>query len=666
MKRFYILVISLFTATLALADNTKYVNVFMGTAGDHGQVSPGACVPLGAVTVCPDCIPPRHAGYDYEIPAVSGISVNRISGTGGNGVGGNLSVRPALPSASLNIVKGTEEARPGYYECAFDNGSTARLTATRDMAVEQYWLDDEQVLFVDFLSSIEPRRVSCAYWMYDSNTIKGWVKAPSLVCRGSYKLYFTLKTDKPFTLKESSDTKALLKFKENWVQVRIAVSAVDNKSADEIIASNQKRSFGDIRNEAHKLWQEKLDRVSVSGADREAKELFYTSLYLLYHSPLYATSPDGRFYGTDGNLHCTLPEHTYYSGWSIWDTFRTKFPMLTVLDPAASRDISYSLSNLYLCGKKNWATPHESGPTVRTEHALVVMLDNYRKGLATHGDLSRGYPGMVKEAEKDYLLKQPDQRLESAYDYWALAQIAEIVGKPEDAAKYAEMGEKLFLDTWRKDFMNIDSSYSLMKGNGLYQGTRWQYRWMCAEYLDKVIELKGEDVLRAELEEFFAKLLFNQGNEPDIQTPFLFNRFGAPDKTCEIVRNYLTDEKMVHIYGGNAEYPEPFVGRAFRNAVDGYAPEMDEDDGTMSAWYMFCQMGFYPLCPGVADYDLFSPQFDKVVIKLDGGKKAEIRTRGRKSYGDVIRGIKLDGKPLAERRITHDFFVKGGVLEFEY
>ena len=42
----------------------------------------------------------------------------------------------------------------------------------------------------------------------------------------------------------------------------------------------------------------------------------------------------------------------------------------------------------------------------------------------------------------------------------------------------------------------------------------------------------------------------------------------------------LTDDTMVHRYGGNAEYPEPFVGRAFRNRTDGYAPEMDEDDGT--------------------------------------------------------------------------------------
>ena len=56
--------------TGAGADNVRYVNLFMGTAGDHGQVTPAAQLPFGLVSVCPDSTPGWHAGYDYEVPAV--------------------------------------------------------------------------------------------------------------------------------------------------------------------------------------------------------------------------------------------------------------------------------------------------------------------------------------------------------------------------------------------------------------------------------------------------------------------------------------------------------------------------------------------------------------------------------------------------------------------
>ena len=50
--------------------------------------------------------------------------------------------------------------------------------------------------------------------------------------------------------------------------------------------------------------------------------------------------------------------------------------------------------------------------------------------------------------------------------------------------------------------------------------------------------------------------------------------------------------------------------------MDGYAPEMDEDDGTMSAWYIFSQIGLYPVCVGTDRYELFTPLFDRVTLHL--------------------------------------------------
>ena len=124
--------------TPSVAQNTKYVNLFIGTSGDNGQVAPGAAAPFGMVCVCPDNDPRSHAGYDYAVTKVSGISVNRLSGVGCSGGGGNLRIRPVAPSQELHIKKSREKATPGYYSTAFTNGIKTELTATNAMAVERY------------------------------------------------------------------------------------------------------------------------------------------------------------------------------------------------------------------------------------------------------------------------------------------------------------------------------------------------------------------------------------------------------------------------------------------------------------------------------------------------------------------------------------------------
>ncbi|MBQ3659035.1 MAG: glycoside hydrolase family 92 protein, partial [Bacteroidales bacterium] len=162
-------------------------------------------------------------------------------------------------------------------------------------------------------------------------------------------------------------------------------------------------------------------------------------------------------------------------------------------------------------------------------------------------------------------------------------------------------------------------------------------------------------------DEFFARHLFNQGNEPDIHTPFMFHMFGHPEKTDSLVQALLTDDNMIHLYGGNAEFPEPFVGRAFRNRPDGYAPEMDEDDGTMSAWYMFAQMGFYPTCPGKAEYQFFSPLFSRITLHLNGHDVKLVR----RCAPGKMKKVTVDGQLLTDFTITHNQLCTANKIEIE-
>ena len=645
----------------------EYVNLFMGTAGDNGQVTPAAAAPFSMLAVGPDCTPRQHSGYDFLVPDISGISINRPSGVGCSGGGGNIRILPALPSAKLKLDKDTEKACPGYYSVTLDNGVSCEFTTTGNVALERYVYPSgmKPVMTVDFASCLiggaEAEIVSVG-----ATTISGWLTSKNLCSHGLYKLWFDFSTTLPFSVAERKGAKVVLDFKgasKPDVEVRIAVSPVSALASAALLKETASKTFDDVRSATLSDWNRQLSIMQPEGGSADDKAIFYTSLYRAFLSPADVTSPDGSYVGTDGVVYDAAGRRVYGS-WSLWDTFRTKFPLLVVTHPERMSDICQSLVHLYRTGKKNWSTKREPTINVRTEHAVILLLDAWRKGI-TDFDLKPGYAGMKKEAaELEY--NSPDHSLESVYDLWALSQLADIIGETADGKRYAAHADSVFEQTWKKEFMTITPEFKVMKNNGLYQGSRWQYRWAAPQYVDRMIEWVGRDTLCAQLSYFFDNNMYNQGNEPDIHVPFLFNRFGAPERSQDIVRRLLTDDNMIHVYGGNGEYPVPYVGRAFKNDPVGYSPEMDEDDGAMSAWYVFSASGFYPMLVGSDVYELVSPIFDKVTVNLSNGKKFVIDTKGRKRPDAPVKYVKLNGKKLPDMQLHHADIVKGGRLTFCY
>lgn len=645
----------------------EYVNLFMGTAGDNGQVTPCAAAPFGMLSVGPDSNPRQHSGYDYNVTDISGFSINRPSGVGCGGAGGNISIVPAAQGSKLKIEKASEKALPGYYSVKLDNGVDCSFTTTGNVALERYVYPagKNPVMNIDFASSLIEGSIADIHIVSD-RMISGWLMSKNVCSNGHYRLWFSFSTDSPFAVEAQDGAKVELSFADatdRAVEVRIAVSPVSAEAAATLLSQCATKSFDDVRASTLADWNRELSIFDVEGATADDRTIFYTSLYRALLSPADVTSPDGRYLGSDGVVYDAAGRRSYGS-WSLWDTFRTKFPLLVVTHPDRMSDMCQSLVNLYRTGKKNWSTESEPTINVRTEHAVILLLDAYRKGL-TDFDLRPGYEGMKQEAA-ELSFDTPDHRLESVYDLWALAQLAEIVGETADASRYGAMADSLFEATWKTEFMNVTPEFAVMKNNGLYQGSRWQYRWATPQYVDKMIEWVGTDSLCSQLSYFFDNNLYNQGNEPDIHVPYLFNRFGAPERTQDIVRRLLTDGEMKHVYGGQGEYPEPYVGRAYKNAPEGYSPEMDEDDGAMSAWYIFSASGLYPMLVGSDVYELTSPIFDRVTIRLQNGREFVIETKGRTAPDAVVRRVELNGRELPDMQLRHRDLAAGGTLTFIY
>ena len=85
----------------------------------------------------------------------------------------------------------------------------------------------------------------------------------------------------------------------------------------------------------------------------------------------------------------------------------------------------------------------------------------------------------------------------------------------------------------------------------------------------------------------------------------------------------------------------------------------------MSSWYVFNAMGFYTVTPGVGQYVLGSPLFDRVTIRLENGRKFVITADGNAPDRPYIRSATLNGAPWTKNWFDHETLMAGGELRLE-
>jgi putative alpha-1,2-mannosidase len=206
-----------------------------------------------------------------------------------------------------------------------------------------------------------------------------------------------------------------------------------------------------------------------------------------------------------------------------------------------------------------------------------------------------------------------------------------------------------------KDPKVVDDDY-------LYEGTMWQYRWTVPYDLPGQTVLIGGRERSAELlKALFDDSLFTIANEPDINYPYLFDYLGQPWLTQFYVHRILLDP-MTNIYGSHDYYSTPVVQKAFRATPDGLLPEMDDDGGTMSAWFVLSSAGIYPLTIGEPFYFLTAPIFQHVVFRLSNGKTFEIDVDGNPARNCYIQSATLNGRKMTRAWLREKEIRAGGKL----
>ncbi|WP_205945595.1 glycoside hydrolase domain-containing protein [Pedobacter frigiditerrae] len=635
----------------------KLVNVFLGSSGDHGQLSPAASSPFGMMSIGPQTYPNLHAGYEHNAKLFLGFTHNRFEGVGCTGSGGLLLIKPFLGDEKDELIKTVEDASPGYYHVGFENKIDVKLTAGNKSGIHKYLFPKgKKGVYIDFSHALSRGFVAEEHTV-NNKGIEGWIEARTTCSEGKYKVYYQIYFGKKITVKSINEHKLNVFFDENETEeeIRIGFSAVNHDYA--VINANN-LWFDRLKQKSQNEWNEKLSTIKAEG-DITSQKLFYSLLYRTMQSPYLISEADGSYKTSNGTTNQS--KEAYYNGWAVWDNYRTQLPLLSIIQPKAFQDMTSSIASLYLSGKKDYATQKEPSNTVRTEHAIVVLLDAYRKGYKV--DFAKIADSLVSEINRlDF--SKPDKALEASYDVWALAQIFNHLKQPELYKKYLEKAAD-YKKYWNKDFKDIDKNdVDRMQARGLYQGTIWQYRWFVPFDVKGLIELCGGDEnYLAQLTKFYKGDFYNHANEPDLQVPLMFNMTKQPWVSQKWMHQLAADTVVQYYFNDNSRGIDPFVDRIYKNEPKAYIRTMDDDAGAMSAWYVFTASGFSPACVGLPIYYLNVPLFKTLTYNLPAGKQFIITVNDFTKDNIYINQVKLNGKLIDRNWISQDEIMAGGVLE---
>ena len=188
--------------------------------------------------------------------------------------------------------------------------------------------------------------------------------------------------------------------------------------------------------------------------------------------------------------------------------------------------------------------------------------------------------------------------------------------------------------------------------NGFQEGNAAQYTWMVPFDMAGLVNAMGGPVqANSRLDAFFDPTAdpagFGQagptapyywaGNEPDMQTPWLYDYTGEPYKTQALVHQ-VEDQFFTNSPGG-----EPG----------------NDDLGTMAAWYVWAALGLYPEIPGDGTLLLGSPMFPKVDITVPGRGSFEIDAPGSSSSDVYVQSATLDGQPMSSDWVRYQSLLPG-------
>lgn len=616
-----------------------------------------------------------------------------------------------------------EVAFPGYYAVKLpEQGVLAELTASERVGFHRYTFSSNEVphILIDVSSSLGKGKTTEGevQILPEKKEVMGAIRTfGSFASRyGGEKIYFFARFSQPFSsfgvwsgshsfknqfAIQGDQVGADFSFNKirssQVVELKLAISYVSIENAKANMEEEAgSLSFDELTSKSNQAWEEKLSLIKIEGGSEDQRKIFYTALYHSLQMPTLFNDVNGDYMGFDKKVH-QAAGYRYFTDLSLWDTFRTIHPLYTLIVAKDQRDMMVSLVKMCEQGGvlPRWPSGYGYTGSMLGASADIVLAESYLKGIHDF-DVETAYQAMRKAAlgidipkegfkprggmteclkyhycPADLMDKAVSKTLEYAYADDAISKLAKALGHDEDALLF-EGHSKYYRNVWNPEsqyfqprnasgefvkkfkplkltYFDFDQEYT----NAYVEGSALQWRWAVFFDPEGLISLfKNKDYFVKELNDFFALSdstrgtwspgsYYWHGNEPDLHAAYLFNSVGRPDLTQKWVR-WILDNKYGARYDG----------------IDG-----DDDAGTLSSWFVFSALGFYPVA-GSDLYQVGAPLFKKAELKI-GDKVLTIVADNYAPLNKYVRKIWLNDVLLDRYWLKHSEIARGGVLRFE-
>jgi predicted alpha-1,2-mannosidase len=505
---------------------------------------------------------------------------------------------------------------------------------------------------------------------------------------------------------------------DEQVIVKVGISYVDMEGARKnLTKENPGWDFDAVVAQAREAWNSWLDKFEVSVYDPKHVEIFFTAVYHSLLAQYISQDVDGRYMGMDGAVHAA-DGFDFYPSFSCWDTYRTEHPLMTLVAPDRVNDMVKSI--VAKTKHYGWLPAQHFrnvfGQGMVGDHLVPVITDAYVKG---HRDYdvefiyramrtkalsmppsplpaSGGRSGLeyymdLGYAPCDKVTESVPNTMELAYNDWCIAQMAQALGYEEDYVLFMKragyyrnvydrnsgfMRPRKADGTWLEAIDGREQEV-VRTGDHVYykyfdpllvgrrparhytESNAWQYIWSVQHDAQGLVQLiGGPEPFVHRLDTFFNMQAvisppkyvgvvgtigqYVQGNQPSHHVAYLYNYAGQPWKTQERARQVTSS--------------------LYRTGPGGLCG--NEDMGSLSSWYVFSAMGFYPVTPGSTSYAIGSPLLQKAAVQVGAGRVFTMTAENNSEKNMYIQEATLNGEPLNRSWIDHAEIMNGGTLHF--
>ena len=431
-----------------------------------------------------------------------------------------------------------------------------------------------------------------------------------------------------------------LALNKKQTEVRMATSFISFEQALINLSNDSDyENFDDLKAKNEAIWEEYLGKIQID-ADEERMKTFYSCMHRAFCFPhkAYELNAEGK------PVHyapaCDEVREGYrYTDNGFWDTYRTVYAFYTLVAPKLCKEMLMGYIQDYIDG--GWLPCWTAGTEKKCMPSTgidAVIADAAVKGLLDGEWLEKAFEGMEKHANNDcpiagygrdgcsHYLKlgyvpfdtnheSVNLTLDAAYFDYCLAVVADKLGYTEKkelylarAKRYANLFDKETGFMRAKDssgsFRNEEFS-PISWGRDYTEAAAWQTSFAVQHDIEGLSELHGgKEALLKKLDEFFAApveyLVGGYKCEIHEMTEMADDNWGQ----CAISNQPSFHIPFMYAYLGQQEKADYWLDRICREGFsandDGYPG--DEDNGTTAIWYIFTNLGLYPICPGKAEY----------------------------------------------------------------